>query len=157
MSALDPTPQPLHYSNARRTMVVSATAVVIASLVPGLGSLLLRGRRALGWSLSLIVVLAFAPVMARMTVFVIPYPHRTLRMWSQEVIFWGIMAAVLVLSVRRGLRDHAEIQASADTPAYRRGWSGIWPIAVVLLVIGVIALLFLGLVFVALSGLSHAK
>ena len=172
MSALNsPPPPPLDYGGPGgppRTGILSPTAIMILSVVvPGLGSLLLRGRAALAWSVGLIVTLAAAPVVSRMTLFVIPHPHRELQIRSQEAIFWGTVAAVLILSVRRGLRDRAKMisfgaggRAGNDAgavPAYCRGWSGLWPVAIVVTVTGVIALLFLALMLVALAGFANAR
>jgi hypothetical protein len=134
-----------------------ATAVVVLSMVPGLASLLLRGRSTLPWSLGLIAALALAPVVSTLTLFVFPFPYRELRFWSQEVIFWGTVAAVITLSVRRSLRDRADIMATGGVPAYRRGWSGAWPVLLVLVAIGLIALMYLGLMLIALGGISAAK
>ena len=142
---------------AGRTRMMPAAAVVILSVLPGLGSLLLRGRSALPWSLGLVAALAVAPVVSTLTLFVVPFRYRELRFWSQEVIFWGTVAAVMTLSMRRALRDRAGIIATEGVPAYRRGWSGIWPVLLVLAAIGLIALLYLGLMLIALGGFANAK
>ena len=141
----------------RRARVLPVPAVVVLSVVPGLGSLLLRGRSALPWSLGLIAALAVAPVVSTLTVFVVPFGYRELRFWSQEVIFWGTVAAVMTLSVRRALCDRAGIIATEGVPAYRRGWSGVWPVLLVLATIGLVALIYFGLMAIALGGFSAAK
>ena len=141
----------------RRVRLMPAKAVVILSVVPGLASLLLRGRSALPWSLGLIAALAAAPVVSFLMLFVFPFPHRELRFWSQEVVFWGTVVAVVILSARRALRDRAEMMTTGGVPAYRRGWRGIWPVLLVLAALGLIALIYLALMLIALGGFSAAK
>ena len=141
----------------RRVRLMPAKAVVILSVVPGLASLLLRGRSALPWSLGLIAALAAAPVVSFLMLFVFPFPYRELRFWSQKVIFWGMVVAVMTLSVRRALRDRAEMMTTGSVPAYRRGWSGIWPVLLIVIAIGLIALIYFGLMLIALGGFANAK
>ena len=63
----------------------------------------------------------------------------------------------MTLRVRRALRDRAEIMATGGVPAYRRGWSGVWPVLLVLAAMGLIALIYLGLMLISLGGFANAK
>ena len=153
-------PRTLDYEpdEASRTGVMSAIVVVMLSAVPGLGSLLLRGRSRLGWSLFLIFALGSVPIAAViLPTALFPYPSRAARYWSQGLITWGVPAGVLLLSIRRGLRDRAEVIAAGAVPAYRQGFRGYWPVAIAVLAIGVVVLALAALMLIALSGFAHAK
>jgi hypothetical protein len=133
--------------------VMQPVTVVILSVVPGLASVLLRGRVALKRSMILIGSLALLPVVVTVVGnFLFPYPHRELRNWSQTIVFWSGVVVILGLSVRRGLEDRLEVIQRGDTPAYRQASSGASPIRVLFSFIALVVMSLLALSIIGLCG-----